>query len=333
MAKITLGLIKKALMALGNETGLTGKARPGPSGVTVDITGPGMAQRAVYFPIMENVTMANLGAIAYRFKEEGRDRVLITDYVSPEMAQRMRAADIQFLDLSGNAYLNAPPLYVMVKGNRRIREASPRVQKSRAFQTAGTKVVYALLRNPELQKAPLRKISEASGVSLGSVSTVLNNLENLKFLVHKGRLGLQLMRNEQLLLRWAAAYAEVLRPKLVLGRYTARDKGWWRDAVLPDATCWGGEVAAAKATGYLTPEIITLYTHAAPGRLPGQFRLSKDPDGEIEILKAFWQREDSPDGDTAHPIVIYGDLLATADSRNLETAQKIYEDKIHKHIG
>jgi hypothetical protein len=38
---------------------------------------------------------------------------------------------------------------------------------------------------------------------------------------------LRLIGKERLLERWITAYAEQLRPKLVLGRYRGT-KGWWR---------------------------------------------------------------------------------------------------------
>ena len=85
--------------------------------------------------------------------------------------------------------------------------------------------------------------------------------------------------------------------------------------------------------GYLTPETITLYTHAAPGKLLGQFRLRKDPEGEIEILSAFWRSDLASNvGDIVDPLIVHADLLSTADSRNMEAAKIIYEDKIHQHI-
>ncbi len=334
MAKTASNLIQKALNALAKETGLTGKKGTGSSDDTVRITVPATGREVAFPVLLEVVTPANLGIVAHRIGEERDNCILITDYVSAKMAERLKAQNIQFLDISGNAYLNASPLYVMVKGNKRLGENRERVPRSRAFQKAGTKVVYLLLRHPELQRAPLRKIAEAAGVSLGSVSAVVTNLERLKFLVSKGKFGLQLKRTDKLLLRWTTAYAEVLRPKLVLGRYTAKDRTWWRNAVLPETASWGGEVAAAKSTGYLIPETITLYTHAALGKLLGQFRLRKDPDGEIEILEAFWRRESASDaGDTVNPIIVYADLLATADSRNLEAAKIIYDNQIHQHIA
>jgi hypothetical protein len=49
-------------------------------------------------------------------------------------------------------------------------------------------------------------------------------------------------------------------------------------------------------------------------------------DGNTEILQAFWNRELlEPAATTVPPLLAYADLMATADSRNVETAKQVYE--------
>ena len=96
----------------------------------------------------------------------------------------------------------------------------------------------------------------------------------------------------------------------------------------------GGEVAAAKLTGYLKPGTVTLY---ADKHRFGEFvvanRLIKDPQGNIEILERFWPlNNDFGEGDTVHPIIIYADLVAIGDQRTMETARIIYEQHIDKYF-
>ena len=48
----------------------------------------------------------------------------------------------------------------------------------------------------------------------------------------------------------------------------------------------------------------------------------------IEIMRKFWRFEPDPKfPKLTHPILIYADLLATADARNIETARIIYDDR------
>ena len=50
-----------------------------------------------------------------RFKKPG---MLIARYITPPMAERLRELDVPFIDTAGNAYINAPPLFVYVTGRK-----------------------------------------------------------------------------------------------------------------------------------------------------------------------------------------------------------------------
>jgi hypothetical protein len=163
--------------------------------------------------------------------------------------------------------------------------------------------------------------------------TIMHELKELGFLlvVGKGRgRKIRLINNERLLERWITAYPEQLRPKLTLGRYRGA-AGWWKEAALdPDRALWGGEVAALKLTGHLNPQEATIYAdkeNLAAVLIP--HKLKKDPAGDVEILRRFW-RQDAvpPNGDMVHPLLVYADLMATGNQRNIETARLIYDQHI-----
>ncbi|TXK94624.1 hypothetical protein BMR05_12400 [Methylococcaceae bacterium HT4] len=62
-------------------------------------------------------------------------------------------------------------------------------------------------------------------------------------------------------------------------------------------------------------------------------KLRKDPSGDIEILNTFWDVENEANRtDTVHPILIYADLMASGDPRNIETAQIIYDQELAQHF-
>jgi len=138
----------------------------------------------------------------------------------------------------------------------------------------------------------------------------------------KGGGGRKLKNADELLAKWAEAYARKLKPKLFIDRYTARDADWWRDV---DPTkygmAFGAEPAAAKITRHLKPAIITLYGDRAEPRLIVDHALRTDPKGDIEIAKRFWRVETDEDKKGLAPLpLIYADLLATGDPRCIETA-------------
>lgn len=278
-------------------------------------------------------THAVIGAIAQQFKQYPEKGVLVADYINPIMAERLKALDIWFLDAAGNAYINNPPVLVYVKGNKPDR-LTGKTTKRRAFQTTGLKVVFALLCNPDLVNAPYRNIALAADVALGTVGWVLTDLKQLGHLVETGKKNRRLKGLKKLFQRWVEAYPDQLKPKLQLGTFTTNESEWWKNTDLREFnTYMGGETAADYLTHYLIPEIQTLYVREKPQALQATLKLRKDPGGNIELLDTFWSIEcDWTDNKIVHPILIYADLLATGDARNIETAEIIYDKEIAQHI-
>jgi hypothetical protein len=95
---------------------------------------------------------------------------------------------------------------------------------------------------------------------------------------------------------------------------------------------WGGEEAAARLTNYLQPYIYTIYTHGNEGEFILRNRLTKNPLGNIILMKKFWNFDNPEYPGLTHPILIYADLLATGEPRNIETAKIIYEKDIVRYI-
>ena len=287
-----------------------------------------------YAEIKKNLTRATLGIIAYQFKDIN-PRLLITNYVTPNLAIDLKKIGIQFIDTCGNAYIDTFPFFIYIRGNRKINERKGHTLGQRAFRgRPGLRAVFALLCNPGLENKTFREIAKNAFVALGTVDATIKNLKEIGLLIEKGKRGRELVHKEKLLERWVTGYQETVRDRCIKGRYTAMNKDWWKDATLPDFFYWGGEVAAAKMTKYLNPEKITVYTRkGGHGELLAKYKLRKDPNGEIEILDIFWRGD--PDRiypDTVHPIVVYADLLATNDDRNLEVAKIIYENEIDRLI-
>ncbi|MGA1796527.1 MAG: type IV toxin-antitoxin system AbiEi family antitoxin [bacterium] len=255
--------------------------------------------------------------------------LLITKYINAQMAEQLRQDGVEFIDTAGNALINQPPLYLFVKGNK-PPEIAKQAKLTRAFKPAGLRMIYAFLCNPGLENKTYREIAAVANVALGTVDWIMKELKGLGFLLDMGKRGQRLTQRENLLQRWVTAYPEQLRPKLIMGRFGG-EYGWWKQKKLhPLKAQWGGEIAAARLTQYLEPEMITIYTTTQElNPLLIENRLKKDQTGEVEILERFWkQNEVWRYEDMVHPILIYADLLATGNQRNIETAKIVYEQHI-----
>ena len=257
----------------------------------------------------------------------------MTDYVNPELAEMMRNQSIFFIDVAGNAFIDATPLYIYVKGEKpnKVVETKP---VKRLFKTSGLKLIFALLNNPGMEKATYRDMAKAANVALGTVDFVITELNELGYLIDMQKKGRQLLKTRQLLRRWIEAYPENLKPKLVKEKFRTDARHWWKDIQPEDfGLFWGGEIAAAELTGYLKPERYTVYTNKLPGKLIYKFKFQKDPNGNIEVLTPFWAfKWKLAEKGLVPPLLIYADLMATGDARAIEAAEIIYDKYLARLI-
>lgn len=340
MRGIERNILEKAMEAFRRRTKLEAQIidRNLPNGRDglIRITAHGRDYRYVA-EVKGGLTPATLGATIHQLNPERNqeETLIVTRYVTPQMAENLLEMGINFIDAAGNALINDPPLYVFIKGMRLLGDV-PAEPPFRAFRMAGLKTIFLLLGYPDMINAPFRKIAKGAGVALGTVAGVMNELKKLGHLLEIGMHNRRLQRKSQLLNRWVTAYPEQLRPKLIAGTFRIKDRGkeWWPNLELPQQEAfWGGETAANTLTGYLKPERVTIYARKPFGGLILRNRLVKDPRGNIDILEVFWGFEYNWDNlNLAHPILIYADLLATGDPRNIEVAKLIYDQELRRFI-
>lgn len=287
-----------------------------------------LGKTPLWAEIKARLTPANLGPVLAQLKRLPGPALLVTPYMTPPMAERLKAQDIPFIDAAGNAYLRTPDTFIYVTGRKPAAPAEMG-RPVRVFRATGLRIVFALLCRPELVAAPYREIAEQAGVALGSVNIALKELEQLGFLrTHKDK-GRVLEQRERLLSTWVEAYPRELRPRLKPRRFRVDNPDWWKDMDLAPFDLWlGGEAAAAVLTKYLRPERVTLYGGGRFAELARHIRPAKDEHGNLELLDAFWHFETEqavPGHRLVPPLLVYADLVATADARNLETAEMIRE--------
>lgn len=283
--------------------------------------------------IKERLTLAALGAVILRIKAGAEKKLLVAGYVNPRMAERLKQAGVGYIDTAGNAHINEPPLLIYVKGNK-PEGLFGREPPKRAFRPAGLKILFAFLCNPGLEGRPYREVADRANVALGTVNLAIKDLMRMGYVVDRGKHGRRLVKKEALLTRWVEDYPDQLRPGLLVGRYRTGNLDWWKENDLRKYQAyWGAEVAAAKLTQYLKPAAATIYARQQLGELLLRNGARQDPEGNVEVLDAFWNFEytwDHPD--LVPPILIYADLLATDDERDIETARLVYEREIARFV-
>lgn len=346
IANKDLDLLERAIDALLETTGIVGKiATIQPDlgrGMRADATIELNVHGTLHHYIVETKRVdrfAAIGQIKNQFDQYQQPGLLVAPRITTETADKCRELDVQFIDTNGNAFLQAPGLFVLVKGQRpRADEEAAATEAPRGGTPTALKAIFALLCLPELVNAPYREIKQAAGIALGAVGWVFFDLNARGYTTGgKGKGERRILERQRLIDEWVTNYPIKLRPKLNTKRFHAQEPNWWRqtDIAKYDAQ-WGGEVAADRLTRHLRPNAVTIYMKPEVMRknltkMVVDNKLRADPDGEIEVLEAFWDfPPDDAMPDIVPTILVYADLLATMDPRNFEVGRMIYEQKINQ---
>lgn len=275
------------------------------------------------------LTPANLGPVVTKLRALGPAALLITDYATPQVADKLKELDVPFADAAGNAYLRGPNFLVWLTGRRPLTTLRP-PRAGRAWQPTGVKLIFALLCNPDWVALGYRELAARAGVANGTVGWVMRELAEQGFLVkaRKRAIPRRLHNRRKLLDRWVEVYTGTFRQTTLLKRYRAEeDPEWWRTLdPKRHAALLGGEPAATLLTNYLKPGTVTVYAKPAYFTLLLDYKLREAPDGEVEVRQKFWPFDHTWEHpNLVPPVLVYADLLATGDARCIDTARRIYD--------
>lgn len=256
----------------------------------------------------------------------------VTINAAPKLLNLAQLQDVNVLDCAGNFNIRYQQengevaLMLANKGEKPINEAARRTYP--IFLEKGLKVIFYLLLDKKNISCPYREIVSATGVSIGTVKNVIDGMIYQQFARAEGDKRF-LINADRLLMLWVANYGQILKPKLLQGRFAFRDeekRSNWKELTLPSGMIWGGEPAAAITDGLLTPGEFTVYTDVPAATLMKTGDVIPDANGEITVYKKFWKGCDA--STTAPAILTYADLMDTANGRCLEAAQKIKDNDL-----
>ena len=281
--------------------------------------------------IKGNITATNINTIVNRLQKymatEKRPVLLVAKYINPNMFDKLVELGLNILDCAGNCYIrymngNIPVFHLTNKGEKNVF-ANEKVYP--IFQYAGIKVIFYLLQDKNNVNKAYREIQENTGVALGTVKNVIDELVARKFILvtDKGRI---LKNRKALLDLWVENYNQVLKPKLMMGRMTFRtneQRNKWKAMELPEGMYWGGESAANMIDNYLEPGAFDIYTDVPTAYLMKTGFVRQDANGEIKVYQKFWKWE--TENHLVPLILVYADLMGSGNSRCLEAANRLME--------
>lgn len=257
--------------------------------------------------------------------------LFVTVNATHKMLELAKIPEINILDCAGNFNIQYQlkngniVLMLANKGEKPVEDTTAKAYP--IFLEKGLKVIFNLLLDKQNVGRPYREIMDATGVAIGTVKNVIDGLiyqqlvrieKNKRFLTNTDRL----------LMLWATNYGLNLKPKLFQTRFAFRDEERrrnWKHLELPDGMLWGGEPAAALNDGFIAPGEFTVYADVPAATLMKTGAVVPDAYGEIAVYQKFWTGTDAK---TVPALLIYADLMDTANGRCIEAAQKIKENEL-----
>jgi len=261
---------------------------------------------------------------------EGYQKLLICDYISDEEGARLRESKINYLDNVGNAYLDIPPVYVLIQG-KKPKDSFALDRADKLFTETGLKVILALLANKDLLNANYRKIADHANVSMGTIGWVLRELKHQGYTGYRD--GQVAWKNRGMLVKkWVDEYP-CLKEKNLVGVYYTSQQDWWQTIKLDEyEALLGGQIAGVDYQSDFVPESGEIFVGKhKQGSLVRDLQLleADQPQGKhryrIEVYKKFWGMTEEINlfDNLVHPLISYASLMDTWHPISRELASKM----------
>jgi hypothetical protein len=289
--------------------------------------------KALEYPLLVELKTSHLSyptadaVLAYTRREPGVPWVLFAPHVGRPMAAHLKQAGLNFMDLAGNCWITLGTDHTAEVIGRSVE----RVPQERALRAPASQALFTLLARPDAITQPIRSLAAESGVSKSAVAGLLNRLEAEGF-VGRSRSKRLLLHRKLLIDRWVTGYAEVLRPSLLVGRFDApeRDPSVLEERIektLDDRIrwTWSGGPAAFRLTKHFRGESLTILGDWKT-ELNNELRMLPSKSGRLSVLRPVGPLTfEGAVPRTAHPLLVYAELLATPHERSAEAALEIRE--------
>lgn len=254
--------------------------------------------------------------------------LLLARHVPRPVAEHLIDAHVNFADDAGNVHLTLGDRYNWTAIGR---PAPQPASERRPNSPAQLQLLFQFATHPDSANWPVRGLELAAGISKSKAAQARRQLLADGFLTYKGK-EYQLGPKDTLAERLTSGYAQVLRPKLVIGRFRFAEKSpelfltRLKNNVPPNVRyALTGGYAASHLQRYYRGSEVSLFIEPVHRRTPQELRLLPDRDGPVTLLRAFgevvyWRELDGQM--VASPWLIYAELLASNDPRALEAARE-----------
>lgn len=276
----------------------------------------------------DNLTTQNYNVIYNKIIYSNKYNLLITNKLGDALVDKAVNDGVQFFDMAGNMHLEISNNFFLLSGNKLRQELTIKNLRSE-IHFAWQKVIFYILNFPESLHFSLRTLAEHANVSHSSIQQLETFLKrNVYLTVHDGKKILQ--RKLDLFNLWIDNYTNKLSEKISYGKFKVHEHLCWElinnsgeDYLL------SGSSALSIFNKQIGVKEFIVYSND-PDTFCNKNSLKRDPDGNVELRKRFWN-----DINTINPYGIVPILLFVADLMNShdESARKTVTQFFDMHLA
>jgi hypothetical protein len=263
-----------------------------------------------------------------RKKGKGTDgRLLIARYVPAALGEQLVDAGISFVDDPGNLHLQLGAKYSWTILGKREPRAMAEAERT---TPATIQLLFQFATTPESAAWTVRDLERSAGVSRTRTAQIRSQFIREHLLMVRAK-KTEFDITPQVADRLVAGYNQILRPKLVLGRYRFQDSSpeefvarLSREAAKRKLryALTGGPAADAMQHYYRGSDV-PVFLNAEDAR---GLRLLPDRNGPVMLLRPFgeliyWREFEARM--VAPPWLVYAELLNSSDPRAREAAEEL----------
>ncbi len=325
MATACLETIKS--IGLGVRVRLTDRALEHHPDGELDLISHGSEHRYAVEITRSHLSYATASGVIERARSAKRSWLLFAPYVPPKVGEFLASHQVSYADTIGNCHLivERGRLLAHVEGKKLDRVT----RSGSGGRVQSYQLVFAILAQPELLKKPVREIAEATGIGKSAAADQLRRLERQGLIDRKRAL---LLRRSELRDRWLSAYADIVRPAWLIGRYRTRTtdpeqleqemESAWTDEI------WalGGGAAAWRMTGFHRGIETVVHVRRLPADAIRGLKAIPDPQGHLTVLGTPGTiAYQGTERHLAHPLLVYTEMVSSSEPRLRESAAELEE--------
>lgn len=294
----------------------------------------GKPHRVQFHPVRGALGIAAVDRIAAAAKDTDAPVVVVAAAIGRELQAALIARGLGYLDLAGNCHLELDDgnLTVHIEGRRR----AVRPVGTGGLRAAGYQVLFTLLADEGLLGSTVRELAEAANVSRHAAHSLVARLRDEGLLQRAGRSAHVFAPGgrETCIDRFTAGWADVLRGRLLAGRFRMRDgepgavieniERAFHAARVPFG--FGGAHGSSHWVRYLQSDEIVVHATSFGPELVRELGAVPDRRGPLFVFRTMTSRDLARDVvDAAHPLLVYAELARSADPRAREGASLLLE--------